>query len=75
MKETIKKFKFLVTTIEGLMAIVFGALFIAAVVSIAKGAWWHIVTAVISGPLCYMMFLDVKDLYEEEEQYYNGRMQ
>ena len=61
----------LVSTVEGLMAIVFGALFIAAVVSVAKGAWWHIVTAVISGPICYMMLRDVKQLHEDEEQYYN----
>ncbi len=64
MKETINKLKFMVTTPEGIMTIVFGTLFVAAVISIAKGAWWHIVTAVISAPLCYMMFRDVNDLYE-----------
>lgn len=61
----------LVSTVEGLMAIVFGLLFVAAIVSIANGAWWHIVTAVISAPLCYMMLLDVKSKCEDEEQYYS----
>ena len=63
--------RLMVTTVEGLMAIVFGLLFIAALISIAKGAWWHIVTAVISGPLCHMMLQDVKRIQDEESQYYN----
>lgn len=69
-QKNLRRFRILVSTVEGVMAIVFGMLFVAAIVSVAKGAWWHIVTAVISAPLCYMMACDVKKKCEDEEQYY-----
>lgn len=68
-RKNIRRAALLVTTFEGIFALVFGALFIAAVASMASGAWWHIVTATVSFALCYMLALDMKRINHEEEQY------
>lgn len=65
--KTFRRAMILVTTFEGFFALVFGILFVVAVVSVAKGAWWHIMTACITFFICYALMADIKRILVKDK--------
>lgn len=61
-----KKLTKIFTTCSGLLGIMFSALFVCSVISVAKGAWWHTFTAIVSFIMAYMMWLDIKSMKDDE---------
>lgn len=49
---------------DGIVALVFGMMFLAAINSIARGAWWHIFTAAMSFAIWCIL---AAELIESEE--------
>lgn len=49
-------------------AIVFAILFVIAIASVAHGAWWHALTAVISGIISHRLFEDAVRFEKKEEK-------
>lgn len=53
--------------IDFIIAVIFGVMFIFAVFQIVTGAWWHILTATISGTISWMMFDEARRLQGGDE--------
>lgn len=55
-------------TVDIIIAVVFAIMFVVALVQVAKGAWWHTLTAAVSGAISYLMFQEVrqKQTYRKE---------
>ena len=53
-------------TIDTIFSVLFFALFVAALVGIFRGAWWHIGTAAISYTVFKTLRKDIKSCQEED---------
>lgn len=53
-------------TIDIIFAVLFLALFVAALVGIFGGAWWHISTAAICFTMLVFILKDIKKCREED---------
>jgi membrane protein implicated in regulation of membrane protease activity len=59
MKPIIRDALLLILTFEGFFALAFGGIFIAALVAVIGGAWWHVVTMFFSGLILSVMIREL----------------
>ncbi len=50
----------LLLSFEGIFSLIFFIIFVTAIVCIMYGAWWHIVTAVVSFAIFYKLASEMK---------------
>lgn len=49
-------------TFEGIFSLIFFIIFVAAIVCIVSGAWWHVPTALLSFTFTYLLLREAKKL-------------
>lgn len=73
MKPIIRDALLLILTFEGFFALAFGGIFIAALVAVIGGAWWHVVTMFFSGLILSVMIIELLVRFKNNSNRKNKR--
>ena len=73
MKLIIRDALLLILTFEGFFALAFGGIFIAALIAVIGGAWWHVVTMFFSGLILSVMIRELLVRFKNSSNHKNKR--
>ena len=73
MKLIIRDALLLILTFEGFFALAFGGIFIAALIAVIGGAWWHVVTMFFSGLILSVMIIELLVRFKNNSNRKNKR--
>lgn len=73
MKLIIRDALLLILTFEGFFALAFGGIFIAALIAVIGGAWWHAVTMFFSGLMFGVMIRELLVRFKNNSNRKNKR--